>query len=122
MAAFLGMLGAGLIGPVLGMIPSAPGGPANPFAGTSAGDPLSLLLGLLGGLGGGSSGGGTAQLTPVQPPAPTYVPSPAPAPAPAATSHYVDGGGTSTMSLADLTQSPAVWAAGAVVLLLLLRK
>ena len=123
MAAFLGMLGAGLIGPVLGMIPSAPGGPANPFTGTSAGDPITPLLGLGAGLlgGGSSSGGGTTPLTPVTPAGPSYLPNPTPSPASPNGNYYVAGGGTSTV-VVDLMKSPGVWAVGAVLLLLLLRK
>ena len=130
MAMFLGGLLGTVAGPLLGMIPDIPGsGVSNPYRGTGTGDPFGPLLGLGTGLlggggGGGSSGGGgsTTPMTPTTPPAPTYLtPSYNPSTGSASGAHYVSGGGTSTV-MADLMNSPAAWAGGAVLLLLVLRK
>ena len=53
---FGGALAAGLIGPLLGMIP----GDGNPYAGTGTGNPAGPLLGLLGGATGGGGGGSSS--------------------------------------------------------------
>ena len=134
MAMFAGAFAAGLAGPLLGMIPQAPGGPANPYTGTGAGDLFGPLLGMgasalgLGGGGsgsGGGGGGGGSTATPTTPPVLTqaYVATPTNNQGTGASGGptFVPSGGTSTV-LSSLLNSPAAWAGGAVLLMLVLRK
>ena len=104
---FAGALGAGLLGPLLGMIPPADGGPANPYAGTGTGNPIdplmSLFVGFLGGGGGGGSGGSSGNSG-------------------SSGNNYNGGYSTGTVNYNSMLSSPAVLAGGAVVLLLLLRR
>ena len=104
---FAGALGAGLLGPLLGMIPPADGGPANPYAGTGTGNPIdplmSLFGGFLGGGGGGGSGGSSGNSG-------------------SSGNNYNGGYSTGTVNYNSMLSSPAVLAGGAVVLLLLLRR
>ena len=138
-ALFGGALAASLIGPVLGMIPSASGGPQNPFSGTSAGNPLDPLLGLLGGgssggggglfgslLGGGgsssSSGSGSSSSTAVSPTqtTPMYIPSPSTSTSTSATGTAVSAN-TMASAFGAALSSPLYLVGGVVVLLLILR-
>ena len=137
-ALFGGALAASLIGPVLGMIPSATGGPQNPFTGTSAGNPLDPLLGLLGGgssssggglfgslLGGGSSsssGSGSSSSTAVSPTQtmPMYIPSPTSSTSTSATGTTVSAN-TMASAFGTALASPLYLVGGVVVLLLILR-
>ena len=138
-ALFGGALAASLIGPVLGMIPSASGGPQNPFSGTSAGNPLDPLLGLLGGgssggggglfgslLGGGgsssSSGSGSSSSTAVSPTqtTPMYIPSPSTSTSTSATGTAVSAN-TMASAFGAALSSPIYLVGGVVVLLLILR-
>ena len=62
MAMIAGVIGAQLAGPLIGMIPSAPGGPANPFS-TSNGSSGGFFDSLFGSGGAVSSLAGTASNT-----------------------------------------------------------
>jgi len=136
---FGGALAASLIGPVLGMIPSASGGPQNPFSGTSAGNPMDPLLGLLGGgssssggglfgslLGGGSSrssGSGGSSSTAVSPTqtTPMYIPSPSTSTSSTSTTGTAVSANTMASAFGAALSSPIYLVGGVVVLLLILR-
>ena len=104
---FAGELGAGLLGPLLGMIPPADGGPANPYAGTGTGNPIDPLMSLFGGLFGGSGGGGGSGSS---------------GSSGSSGNNYNGGYSTGTVNYNSMMSSPAVLAGGVVVLLLLLRR
>ena len=105
---FAGALGAGMLGPLLGMIPPADGGPANPYAGTGTGNPIDPLMSLFGGfLGGGGGGGGSGGSS---------------GNSGSSGNNYNGGYSTGTVNYNSMLSSPAVLAGGTVVLLLLLRR
>ena len=104
---FAGALGAGMLGPLLGMIPPADGGPANPYAGTGTGNPIDPLMSLFGGFFGGSGGGGGSGSS---------------GSGGSSGNNYNGGYSTGTVNYNSMLSSPAVLAGGAVVLLLLLRR
>ena len=106
---FAGALGAGMLGPLLGMIPPADGGPANPYAGTGTGNPIDPLMSLFGGFFGGSGGGGGGS-------------GGSGGNSGSSGNNYNGGYSTGTVNYNSMLSSPAVLAGGAVVLLLLLRR